>query len=134
MSEEKEVKRMESGKMMGAVLGAVVKAAAAILVIFLLFKGADVCYDYGYRIFAEPAMTEGEGTVVTVNITEDMEPAQIGELFESKGLIRDSGLFVFQYYLSEFRKDVKPGQFELSTAMTVEEMMEVMASGAEEEA
>ena len=56
---------MESGKMMGAVLGAVVKAAAAILVIFLLFKGADVCYDYGYRIFAEPAMTEGEGTVVT---------------------------------------------------------------------
>lgn len=123
---------MKSGKLIGAVLAAILKAAAAVIVIFLIYKGAVLCYDYGYRIFAEPAMTTGEGRLVTVQVTEDMTPAQIGDVFQEKGLIRDSDLFVLQYYFSEFRKDVKPGAFELSTAMTVEEMMEVMAAPTEE--
>ena len=32
-----------------------------------------------------------------------------------------------RYMLSEFRKDVKPGIYDLSTSMTPEEMMESMA-------
>ncbi|MDE6517748.1 MAG: hypothetical protein K2L18_07880 [Acetatifactor sp.] len=42
-------------------------------------------------------------------------------------MIRDDRLFILQYYFSEFRKDLKTGDFELSTAMTVEEMMEAMS-------
>ena len=104
--------------------------------VLVIYRGAMTCYEYGYRIFEEPPMSTGEGRVVTVTVTEKMPPKEIGELFLSKGLIRDDKLFVLQYYLSEFKKDVKPGTFELTTAMTVEEMMEVMASGepeAEEE-
>ena len=56
-----------------------------------------------------------------------MSASDIGNLFESKGLIRDARLFTLQYYLSEYRKDVKPGIFDLSTAMTAEEMMAAMA-------
>lgn len=119
---------MNSGNLVGAVFGAILKVAAAVLVIFLVYKGAVICYDYGYRIFDEPAMSTGEGRTVTVTVTEDMSPSDIGELFKSKGLIRDSRLFILQYYLSEFRKDVRPGTYDLSTAMTVEEMMEVMAA------
>lgn len=124
---------MNTGKLIGAVGSAILRVAAAVLVIYLIYNGAVFCYDYGYRIFAEPAISEGEGRVVTVQVTEDMAPAEIGKLFAKEGLIRDENLFVLQYYLSEFRKDVKPGVFDLSTAMTVEEMMEVMASQTEEE-
>ena len=123
---------MNSGNLVGAVLGAILRAAAAVVVIFLIYKGASVCYDYGYRIFTEPAVSSGEGRSVTVTITEDMSPADIGELFQTKGLVKDATLFTLQYYLSEFRRDVKPGQYELSTSMTAEEMMEVMASDQEE--
>ena len=35
-------------------------------------------------------------------------------------------LFQFQYLLSEFKEDLIPGEHDLSTAMTVEEMMEEM--------
>ena len=49
---------------------------------------------------------------------------------EQKGLVRDGRLFVVQYYLSEFRKDVQPGTYDLNTAMTAEEMMEFMAGSA----
>ena len=108
------------------------RVVVVILVVYAVYRGAVICYDYGYRIFTEPAMTVGEGRTITVAVTEDMSALDIGKLFESKGLIRDSRLFVLQYYLSEFRKEVGPGTFELSTSMTVEEMMEAMTVSPED--
>ncbi len=124
---------MNYGNVVSAVFGTMLKVIATILVIFLVYKGAMLCYDYGYRIFMEPAVSAGEGRTVTVEITEEMTPEQIGESFAAKGLIRDVKLFELQYMFSEFRADVKPGIYDLSTAMTVEEMMEVMASDVVEE-
>lgn len=115
----------------GAVLGAIFRVAVAIFSVYVIYNGATLAYDYGYRIFTEPAVSAGEGRKITVSITEDMSPADIGELFETKGLVRDGRLFMLQYYLSEFQKDVGPGTFELSTSMTAEEMMEAMAEATE---
>ncbi len=122
---------MDYGNIVSAVFGTILKVIATVAVIFVIYQGAAFCYDYGYRIFTEPAVSKTEGITVTVSVTEDMSPLEIGELFQSKGLIRDSKLFALQYLLSEFRKDVKFGEFELSTSMTAEEMMEVMASDEE---
>ena len=77
-------------------------------------------------------MTLGEGRTVTVTIKENMSVKEIGELFLQKGLIKDTTLFMAQYYLSEFREGVKPGTYELSTSMTVEEMMETIANWVDE--
>lgn len=124
---------MKVTSIIAAVAGAIFRVVAAVAVVYLIYRGAGICYDYGYRIFTEPAMTVGEGRTVSVSITEDMSALEIGELLESRGLVRDAKLFVLQYYLSEYIKDVKPGTFELSTAMTVEDMMAVMAETGEEE-
>jgi len=70
--------------------------------------------------------TTGVGRDVVVTITENMEPREMGEMLLQKGLIRDANLFILQYHLSEFKKDLLPGEYTLSTAMTVEEMMEFM--------
>ena len=110
-----------------SMLGALWRVAVVILAVYVIYQGAELCYDYGYRIFTEPAVETGEGKTVTVTITSNMTPKDIGALFEKKGLVKDGTLFMFQYYLSEFMKDVNPGTFELSTAMTAEEMMKVMA-------
>lgn len=117
---------MKAGNIIVAVFGTIFRVVVMIAVIFLIYKGALACYDYGYRIFTEPAMSSGEGRTVTVAITENMSPSDIGTLLENKGLVRDARLFMIQYYLSEFRADVKPGVFELNTSMTAEEMMEAM--------
>jgi len=124
---------MKAWNIVSAVVGAIIRAAVAIAVVYLIYRGAVICYDYGYRIFTEPAISSGEGRTVTVAVTEEMSASDIGTLLENKVLIRDKYLFVLQYYLSEYRKDVKPGVFELSTSMTAEDMMKVMASAAEED-
>lgn len=116
-----------------SVFGAILRVVIAVAVVYVIYQGAGICYDYGYRIFTEPAISTGEGRTVTVTVDEDMSPWDIGELFESRGLVEDAKLFVLQYYLSEHFSDVRPGVFELNTNMTAEEMMAVMAQGADEE-
>ena len=119
---------MNARSLITAVSGTVLKVAVAVLLILMIYRGAVAAYDYGYRIFEEPPMSGGEGRTVVVTITEGMTPQEMGQLFLSKGLIRDEKLFVLQYYFSEFQKELKTGNFELSTAMTVEEMMEAMTN------
>lgn len=118
---------MKTGRLMTAVFGAIFKVVVAVAAAFIIYRGAGICYDYGYRIFTEPAMSVGEGRTVSVTITKDMSPMEIGELMLNKGLTRDSKLFALQYLFSEYREDVKPGTYEVNTAMTAEEIMAVMA-------
>ena len=61
---------MKSGNVILAVVGAIIRVVVTIGVVFVIYKGALLCYDYGYRIFTEPAMTSGDGRQVTVAITE----------------------------------------------------------------
>ena len=75
--------------------------------------------------------SSGEGRKITVTLTSDMSATEIGNTLQEKGLVRDGRLFALQYLLSEYKKDWKPGTYELSTAMTAEEMMEVMAGQTE---
>ncbi len=119
---------MESGKIIGAVFGTILKVIFAVVVVLAIYRGANFCYDYGYRIFTEPAVALEPGEDVVVEVTAQMSPLDIGESFETAGLVRDGKLFAIQYLLSEFRKEVQPGVFKLNTSMTAEDMMEVMAT------
>ena len=56
-----------------------------------------------------------------------------GDILEEKGLIRDAKLFYFQEMFSEYKGELKPGVYELSTGMTPYEMMEIMSASDEEE-
>ena len=125
---------METKELVASLTGTVVKLVIIVGVIFLIYTGATTCYNYGYRIFTEPAMTTEENAkIVEVTIGKNVSAKDMGEGFEKVGLIRDSKLFILQYYFSEFRKDIQPGTYQLSTAMTVEEMMEAMTITEEEE-
>ena len=124
---------MKTSSIIGAILGTIFRIVCTVLIVVVIYKGAVFCYDYGYRIFTEPAVSTGTGRTVTVTIPQGMSAKAMGELFENQGLVEDSTLFVLQYYASEYRKDIKAGTFELSTAMTAEEMMKVMATSQDAE-
>jgi len=109
-----------------AICGAIIKITLAIVIGTAIYRGASLAYNYGYRIFEETPVSSGEGYTITVKITEDMSAADMGKMLAEKGLIRDEKLFILQYMFSEFKDDLLPGEHDLSTAMTVEEMMEEM--------
>lgn len=115
----------------GAIVSTIFKVAVAAVVIYYVYKASTIAYDYGYRIFAEGPVSEEPGFDVSITITSDKDVKDIGELMESRGLIRDANLFFFQELLSEYHGKINLGVYTLNTSMTVEEMLEIMA--AEEE-
>ncbi|MBQ7955003.1 MAG: endolytic transglycosylase MltG [Lachnospiraceae bacterium] len=116
-----------------AALGTIAKVVVTILVVYYVYQGAMLAYDYGYRIFTEPAMTaEDEGWDVTVTVTKGNSTMEIAENLQGKGLIRDAKLFYLQNLLSEYKDTMKAGTYVLNTSMTAKEMMEIMSAGAEE--
>lgn len=123
---------MNGKQMAGTILGTVVKIAIAVLVVFYVYKAAGIAYDYGYRIFAEGPVSEEPGFDVSIAITSDKDVRDIGELLESRGLIRDGQLFVLQELLSKYHGKIKEGAYTLNTSMSVEEMLEIMAGETEE--
>ncbi len=123
---------MNTKQIVTAVAGVVLKLAVAIAVVVLIYKGATMAYDYGYRIFQEPPVAEAPGYDIEVQITMGKSALEIGELLEQKGLIRDANLFYIQNLLSHYKGELNPGVYTLNTSMTMQEMMEVMATEAEE--
>jgi len=117
-------------------VGLLLKVALIFLAVLLIRKYAVESYEFGYRIFKEPAVSSANATdvkKVTINLTEGVTPKALGNLLESKGLIRSSLLFVAQYYCSEYKDELKPGTYVLKSTMTAEEMFAMMAGKAEEE-
>ena len=121
---------MDLKQFLGAVVAMVVRIAIAAAVIVVVFRLAVQAYDFGFRIFAEPPIAEGNGRTVSVVVLEGTDAMDIGNMLEEKGLIRDAKLFYVQERLSNYHNLIQPGVYELNTAMTIEQMINIM--GGEE--
>lgn len=117
---------MKNENLVTAILGTIIKVVVVIALVFVVYKGAVKCYDYGYRIFTEPAMTQGEGREVEITLKPDMSAKEVGKLMVDKGLSRDATLFALQYMLSEYKEEVRPGTYKVNTSMTAEQIMAAM--------
>ncbi len=105
----------------------------SIVIMMLVYRAALDAYDFGYRIFAETPVSPEPGLTMSVAVVEGKSVMEIGEILEGKGLIRDAYLFYLQEMFSTYHKKLQPGVYELSTAMTPEEMMGVMAADSEDD-
>ena len=120
-------------KIVWGVVKGIFKITLALAVVLLVYNLALKAYDFGYRIFAEEPIKAGAGRTISVSIVEGKTVSEIGDILEEKGLIRDSKVFYFQEMFSEYKGDLKPGVYELSTNMTPFEMMEIMSASDETE-
>lgn len=102
-----------------------------IAVIFGLYKVGQAFYDFGYRVYTEPAMTKGEGQDMLVQVTSATTLRGLSESLQEKGLIRDWKLFYVQAKLAGY--NVEPGIFTVNTSMTAFEMMKIMTPPEEGE-
>lgn len=110
---------------------AILKILALIVVIAVLVSVGRKAYDFGYRVFAEKAVSAPPGKKVAVTIEDGISVSELSELLKSKRLIKDEKVFWMQYNLSQYRGKMKGGNYILTTAMTAEEMLAEM-SGANE--
>ena len=115
------------------ILNFIVRACILVVVIYAVRKVCIMSYEYGYRIYSEPPMAEGDGVDVVVTIPMGSSVAETGELLKEYGLIRDDKLFILQERLSDYHDKLEPGMYTLNTSMTAEEMMAVMSPSVTEQ-
>ncbi|MCH4190949.1 MAG: endolytic transglycosylase MltG [Butyrivibrio sp.] len=116
-----------------SIVGTIVKVVIAIIVIMLVYRYAMIAYSYGYQIYNQQPISTGEGKSVSITVTDSDSVSDIGSMLVNKGLIEDARLFTFQERLSEYHGKIQPGTYELSTAMTADQMLQIM-SGEEADA
>ena len=118
---------MNIKEILGTTVQIIVKVAIFAIIIMYVFRAAVAAYDYGYRVFTEEAVSTGEGRIISVSIEGSQSVLDVGNMLQEKGLIRDGKLFVIQELLSENHVNIQPGVYDLSTSMTAQEMLEVIA-------
>ncbi len=123
---------MGGRQIVGAVFGTVFRVVVAAVVLMFIYRYSLMAYDYGYRIFGEEPVDEEPGRDVTIEVAESDDAQDIGLMLEQKGLIRDSKLFVIHEKLSGSETGIASGTYELNTAMTVDEMLDIMLTASEE--
>lgn len=119
---------MSTRQMVMAVVSAILKVAIAVAAVVIIYKGAVIAYDYGYRVFKEEPVAEAPGVDIQVDVTVGKSTMDIGQILQDKGLIRDAKLFYIQNLLSHYKDKLQPGTYVLNTSMTMEEMMEIMST------
>lgn len=129
---------MDTKKVVLAILSTIVKVAVLAVVLIFIYKTAVKAYDFGYAIFEDKAMSEAPGREVNISIAQGKSVKEIGEILESKGLIKDATIFYFQNLLSSHKDKLQPGMYTFNTSMPPSQMMEIMSTveetGTEEEA
>jgi UPF0755 protein len=124
---------MRAKEIVGITVELIIKVVVFAAIAMFIFNASVKAYDYGYRVFAEEPVSAGEGRIISVIVDNDDSVMDIGEMLEEKGLIRDGRLFAIQEFLSEYHGELQPGIYDLSTAMTSQEMMAVMAAQSTDE-
>lgn len=125
---------MEGKQVAGAVLGTIIKVVVVAVVIMFVYRFSVSAYDFGFRLFGEEPMTQGEGVTISITVDEADSVMDVAAKLEENGLIRDAKLFFVQEKFSEYKGMISPGTYELNTSMTAEQMIEVMGAKTETEA
>lgn len=122
---------MNAKKVVLSITMTCVKMVILILIVYALFVFGRHAYDFGFQVFAGETVSDPPGKEVAVTITDDMSVMEIGELLESKGLIKDAKVFWVQEKLSKYSGKLKKGNYILTTAQDADEMLEELAQETE---
>ncbi|MCM1183246.1 MAG: endolytic transglycosylase MltG [Roseburia sp.] len=124
---------MNVKQLLGAIVGMMARIALAAVIIVAVFRLAVGAYNFGYQVFADIPMEEDGGRVVSIIVTEEQDSRDVAKLLEQRGLIADANVFYVQEQLSkDFKDNIQPGTYELSSGMSAAEMLRILCRLDEE--
>ena len=109
--------RNKAGKIGLFIASSAFHIALLVLAVVLLFWVGKSAYEFGYNVFNDQAMSPGEGKMVEVMIPAGASAYEIGEILESKGVIRDARAFAVLERFSAYHGKLITGKsYSVSTA------------------
>ena len=104
------------------------------LILVLCYYVGQKAYNYVYNIANQPSEAERSVKEVNITVEKGATTKDIAKILEENGLIRSSLLFELKSRYFKYDGKFKEGEFSLSTNMSEEEIMEILATqGAQAE-
>ncbi|MDO5409230.1 MAG: hypothetical protein Q4F21_02120 [Lachnospiraceae bacterium] len=126
-----EIIRDEDAKKENQTIWLIVRTALKLLAVLLLVIAVHLVissgYDFGYNLFAAPAMSAPPGREVTFQIEKGDLTAKIIDGLADAGLIPDK--FTFRCQILFYDKILQPGEYTLNTSMTSKEILLYLNDG-----
>ena len=106
----------------------------AIYIVIALFAIRIVTYAYGfsYEVFGNTVMDETSEEIIPIQINEGASTKEVGDLLEKRDLIKYSEAFVLHTQLTKSKGAIKPGNYELSPSMNMDEILGIITGMADE--
>ena len=118
-------------KLFVGTFGVALNVIIYILVILFAIRVITWSYDFAYNVFGDKPVAEASEEIVPVQISDGASTDEIAAILEKKGLIKYKYAFIIRVGLSQYKGMLKPGNYELSPSMTMDEMMAAMAGNTE---
>lgn len=108
----------------GTIIGVSGKLIVYALVILLLVEGMTRGYAFGHEVFYATAMDPEPGIPYALTIPEGQDAAETAKMLKDVGLIRNEYALRIQMWFYDY--EAYPGTYELSTAMTSKEILQIL--------
>ena len=118
-------------KLFMGTLGLALNVVFYIVIFLLAVRLVTYSYDFSYNVFGEVVMDEEAEETTLVQIPDGASTEEIAALLEKKGLIKYKNAFIIHVALSEYKGMLQSGDYELSPAMTMDEMLEIISGASE---
>lgn len=103
------------------------------IVMMLIYTYAGKAYEFGREIFDDTAIdTKEDAKAVVVTIPKNSSNSDVAGIIKKAGLVEDKYVFLIQLMLSEYKDEIVPGTYTLTTADTPTEIMIKISNLTEE--
>jgi UPF0755 protein len=120
-----------------SIAATIISVSVNVMIIALVIMGIYVFgtwgYNFGNAVFDPSPVDEYNGKSVVVTVPEGASVQDIAKIMERSGIVRNSYVFMVQMYLSEYKDEIVPGTYTLSTTMLPDEILAAIAPKSEEE-
>ncbi len=114
----------EINKITGTIISVSGKLIVYALVILLLVEGMSRGYAFGHEVFYATPMEPKPGTRYAVTIPKGQKPSDTAKALQDLGLIHNEYALRIQMWFYDY--EAYPGTYELSTAMTSKEILQIL--------
>lgn len=122
-----------SGKTVRMMISISFNMLLIVLGIYIIVTMGTKAYTFGKRVFNEQAVDNAENArTVEVTITSEISPKKLASMLYDKGLVDDEFVTFFQIQFSDYKNKFVAGTYELNTAMTPTQMMQVMVPSVDD--
>ncbi len=108
----------------GTIIGVSGKLIVYALVILLLVEGMTRGYAFGHEVFYATAIDPEPGITYSLTIPEGQDAAETAKVLKDVGLIRNEYALRIQMWFYDY--EAYPGTYQLSTAMTSKEILQIL--------